>query len=52
MIGSPATAVLGYVGQHYGYRHGIAFFSCTFALAAVLVLFARIVFFKRDRIAG
>ena len=52
LIGSPATAVLGYVGQHCGYRHGIALFSAVFALAASVVLFARLVFFKRDRIAG
>ena len=50
LIGSPATAVLGYVGQHCGYRHGIALFSAVFALAALVVLFARLVFFKRDRI--
>ncbi|MGN0832985.1 MAG: MFS transporter [Kiritimatiellia bacterium] len=52
LIGSPATAVLGYVGQHYGYRHGIAVFGGTYALAALVVLFARLVCFRRDRIAG
>ena len=52
LIGSPATAVLGYVGQHYSYQHGIALFGGTYALAALVVLFARLVFFKRDRIAG
>ena len=30
----------------------VSLFGCTFALAAVLVFFARFVFFKRDRIAG
>ena len=52
LIGSPATAVLGYVGQHYSYQHGIALFGGTYALAALVVLYARLVFFKRDRIAG
>ena len=50
LIGSPATAVLGYVGQHYGYQHGIAIFGGTYALAAVIVLIARIAFFRRDRV--
>lgn len=52
LIGSPATAVLGYVGQHYSYQHGIAIFGATYGLAALIVLFARFVFFKRDRIAN
>ncbi len=51
MIGSPATAVLGYVGQHFSYQHGIALFGGTYALGALAVLFARLVFFRRDRVA-
>ena len=50
LIGSPATAVLGYVGQHFSYRHGIAAFAGTYALGAVAVLVARLVFFRRDRV--
>lgn len=52
MIGSPATAVLGYVGQHFSYQHGIALFGGTYALGALAVLFARLVFFRRDRVAA
>ena len=51
LIGCPATAVLGYVGQHFSYQHGIAIFGGTYALAAVAVLVARLVFFKKDKIA-
>lgn len=50
LIGSPATAVLGYVGQHYSYQHGIAIFGGTYALAAIIVLIARFAFFSRDRV--
>jgi len=52
IIGCPATAVLGYVGPHWGYRTGIAIFGGTYALAALAVLFARLVFFKRDRVTA
>ena len=50
LIGCPATAVLGYVGQHFSYQHGIAMFGGTYALGAVAVLIARIFFFKRDAV--
>lgn len=50
LIGCPATAVLGYVGQHFSYQHGIAIFGGTYAIGAVAVLIARFVFFKRDRV--
>lgn len=50
LIGCPATAVLGYVGQHFSYQHGIAIFGGTYALAAVVVLLARLAFFQHDRI--
>ena len=50
LIGCPATAVLGYVGQHFSYQHGIAMFGGTYAVAAVAVVVARLFFFKRDRI--
>ena len=48
LIGCPATAVLGYVGQHFSYQHGIAIFGGTYALGAVAVLLARFLFFRRD----
>ncbi len=50
IIGSPSTTILGYVGQHFSYQHGIAMFGGTYALAAVVVLVARVFFFKRDRV--
>ena len=52
LIGCPATAVLGYVGQHFSYQHGIAIFAGTYALGAVAVLLARFIFFRRDRVVG
>ena len=51
LIGCPATAVLGYVGQHFSYQHGIAMFGGTYALGAVAVLVARMFFFHRDRVS-
>ena len=50
LIGCPATAVLGYVGQHFSYQHGIAMFAGTYALGAIAVLWARLVFLKRDKV--
>ncbi len=50
LIGCPATAVLGYVGQHFSYQHGIAIFAGTYAIAAVAVLFARLFFFRKDKV--
>ncbi len=50
IIGCPATAVLGYVGQHFGYQHGIAIFGGTYLIGALVILFARLVFFKRDKV--
>ena len=50
IIGCPATAVLGYVGQHFSYQHGIAMFAGTYALGAVAVIAARLFFFHRDRV--
>ena len=50
IIGCPSTTILGYVGQHFSYQHGIAMFGGTYALAAVVVLVARVFFFKRDRV--
>ena len=50
IIGSPATAVLGYVGQHFSYQHGIAMFGGTYAIAAIAVIAARVFFFHHDRI--
>lgn len=51
LIGCPATAVLGYVGQHFSYQHGIAAFGGTYLLGALAVLLARLAFFRRDRVA-
>ena len=48
LIGCPATAVLGYVGQHFSYQHGIAMFGGTYAIGAIAVLVARVFFFRRD----
>ena len=48
LIGCPATAVLGYVGQHFSYQHGIAIFGGTYAIGAVAILLARLFFFRRD----
>ena len=50
MIGCPATAVLGYVGQHFGYQQGIAMFGGVFAIGAAVVLLARLLWFKKDKI--
>jgi len=50
LIGCPATAVLGYFGQHFSYQHGIAIFGGTYALGALALLVARIAFFKRDKV--
>jgi hypothetical protein len=50
IIGCPATAVLGYVGQHFSYQHGIAMFGGTYAIAAIAVIAARVFFFHHDRI--
>lgn len=52
LIGCPATAVLGYVGQHFSYQHGIALFGGTYALGALAILLARLAFFRRDRVTG
>ena len=51
LIGCPATAVLGYVGQHFSYQHGIAIFGGTYAIGAVAILLARFFFFRRDHAA-
>ena len=50
LIGCPATAVLGYVGQHFSYQHGIAIFGGTYAIGAIAVLVARLVFYHRDAV--
>ena len=50
LIGCPATAVLGYVGQHFSYQHGIAVFGGTYAVGAVAALVARLCFFHKDKV--
>ncbi len=51
LIGCPATAVLGYVGQHFSYQHGIALFGGTYLLGGLAILLARTAFFRRDRVS-
>lgn len=48
LIGCPATAVLGWVGQNFSLQHGIAVFGATYALGAVAMFIARVKFFRRD----
>lgn len=50
IVGCPATAVLGYVGQHFSYQHGIAIFGSTYLIGAIAVYLARIIFYKKDRV--
>lgn len=50
IVGCPATAVLGYVGQHFSYQQGIAIFGSTYLIGAIAVFLARAVFFRRDRV--
>lgn len=50
IVGCPATAVLGYVGQHFSYQHGIAIFGSTYLIGAIAVFLARAVFYKKDRV--
>ncbi len=51
LIGCPATAVLGYIGEHFSYQFGIALFGGTYAAGALAVLLARVFFFGRDRVS-
>ena len=51
LVGCPATAVLGYVGEHFSYQHGIALFGGVYAIGAVAVLAARLFFFRKDRVS-
>ena len=50
IVGCPATAVLGYVGQHFSYQQGIAIFGGTYLIGAIAVFLARAVFYKKDRV--
>jgi MFS family permease len=50
IVGCPATAVLGYVGQHFSYQNGIAIFGSTYLIGAIAVFLARAVFYKKDRV--
>lgn len=52
LIGCPATAVLGWVGERFSLQAGMAIFGGTYALAALAVLIARVFFVKRDFIHG
>ncbi|MBO5940327.1 MAG: MFS transporter [Kiritimatiellae bacterium] len=49
-IGCPATAVLGWVGQHFSYQQGIALFGATYLIGALAVIFARVVFYRKDKV--
>jgi uncharacterized membrane protein len=50
LIGCPATAVLGWVGQNFSLQHGIAMFAGTYALGAIAMFIARAKFFNRDKV--
>ena len=50
LVGCPATAVLGYVGQHFSYQQGIAIFGGTYLLGAIAVFIARACFYRKDRV--
>ena len=52
LVGCPSTAVLGYIGQHFSYQHGIAIFGGTYALGALAVLVARLRFFWKDKVVS
>ena len=52
LVGSPSTAVLGYVGQRFSYQHGMAIFAGVFVLGALAVGVARNRYFVRDRVIG
>ena len=49
-LGCPATAVLGWVGQHFSLQMGIAIFGGTYALGAIAVFIARAVFYRHDKV--
>jgi len=50
LIGCPATAVLGWVGQHYSLSFGMAIFGGTYGLGALAIFLAWFFFYKRDRV--
>ncbi len=50
-LGCPATAVLGWVGEHFSLQHGIAIFGGTYALGAIAIFIAYTCFYRRDRVA-
>ena len=50
-LGCPATAVLGWVGQNFSLKAGIAIFGATYALGAIAIFIARAVFYRRDAVA-
>jgi len=50
LIGCPATAVLGWVGEHYSLSFGMAIFGGTYGLGAVALLIARVFFFHKDKV--
>ena len=49
-LGSPATAVLGWVGERFSLRTGFTIFAATFLLGSLAILVARFAFYGRDRI--
>lgn len=51
LIGCPATAVLGWVGEHHSLAFGMAIFGATYALGAVAIFLARGFFFQRDKVS-
>ena len=47
-LGSPATAVLGWVGERFSLRTGFTIFAATFLLGSLAILVARFAFYGRD----
>ena len=49
-LGCPATYVLGWVGQNFSLKAGIAIFGLTYALGAIAIAVARLVFYRKDSV--
>lgn len=51
-LGCPATWVLGKVGEHYSLQAGMAIFGGTYALGAIAIFLARVLFFRKDHVVA
>ena len=49
-LGCPATWALGKVGEHYSLQAGMAIFGGTYALGAIAIFLARVLFFRKDHV--